>query len=166
MPPASLHPFVLHYAIALLVVGPALDMAGLLLRRESLLAAGRWNTILGAAALLLTVLSGLSAKASLGAHSAAGASLLALHQALGLLALAVWIPVAVWRIASKLALPLRARTIYLSLAFAGAALLLIQAALGSALVYWHGVGLSPQARAEPLVRNGKAEKAPEKAPAP
>lgn len=145
--PGSLHPFVLHFSVALLVAGAALDLAGLLLHRESLLQAGRWNTIIGAVFLVLTVLSGLSAQASLGPHSAAGGSLLALHKGLGLLLLVAWVPTAAWRALSKLALPLRFRTLYLSLAFAGAALILAQTAMGSALVYWHGVGLSPEARA-------------------
>lgn len=147
--PGSIHPLLLHFAVALLIAGPALDLVGLLLRREALLLAGRWNTLIGAGFLVLTVLSGLSAESGLGAHSAAGGSLLALHKGLGLLALAAWLPTAGWRALSKLALPLRFRTIYLSLAFAGAALILAQTALGSALVYWHGVGLSTEARAVP-----------------
>lgn len=148
--PGSLHPFLLHFAVALLVAGSAFDVVGLLLRRESLLLAGRWNTLIGAIFLLLTVLSGLSAASGLGPHSVAGGSLLALHKALGLLALATWVPTAAWRAFSKLALPLRFRTFYLSLALAGAALILAQTALGSALVYWHGVGLSAEARAVPV----------------
>ncbi|MBS2026002.1 MAG: DUF2231 domain-containing protein [Deltaproteobacteria bacterium] len=153
--PGSLHPFVVHFAIALLLMGPAFDLAGLLLRREALLLAGRWNTLVGAAFVLVGALSGYSAQGALGPHSAAGASLLSLHSALGYLALAVWLPTALWRGLSKLALPLRLRTIYLALAFSSAALMLVQAALGSALVYWHGVGLSAEARAEPALKSAK-----------
>jgi len=150
--PAELHPVVLHFAIALLVTGPALDLVGLLLRREVLLSAGRWNTLIGAGVLVVTVGSGLAAEASLGPHSAAGAALLSLHKALGLALLAVWIPAAVWRGLSRHLLPVRLRTLYLSLSYLGAALVLAQAALGSALVYRHGVGLSAAARAEPMAK--------------
>ena len=149
MPVAELHPFVLHFAVALLLAAPVCDALGLLLRREPLLYAGRWNTLLGAVAALLSVVTGLAAEAALGPHSAAGGALLQLHRALGFVLVAVWTPVAAWRGLSKLALPRRARTLYLTAAFVGAAVTLLQAGLGSALVYRHGVGLSAAARAEP-----------------
>ncbi len=156
--PGSLHPFLVHFAIALLLMGPAFDLAGLLLRREALLLAGRWNTLLGALFAAASALSGMSAEGALSPHSAAGASLLSLHSALGYLSLAVWLPTALWRGISKLALPLRLRTLYLALAFSSAALMLVQAGLGSALVYWHGVGLSPEARAEPALKSSKEKR--------
>jgi len=149
---SELHPFVIHFAVGLLLVAPICDVVGLLLRREALLFAGRWTTLLGAFGALLSMITGFGAEASLGPHSAAGEALLHLHKALGFVVMAVWVPVAIWRLSSKLPLPLRARTLYLAAAFAGGVVLTIQAALGSALVYRHGVGLSSSARAEPVVR--------------
>ena len=99
----------------------------------------------------MSFITGLGAEASLGPHSAAGEALLHLHKALGIVMVLVWLPVAVWRVASKLPLPLKARTIYLAAAFSGAVILTVETALGGALVYRHGVGLSPSARAEPMV---------------
>jgi uncharacterized membrane protein len=148
----ELHPFLVHFAVGLLLIAPAADAFGLLLRREALLYTGRWTTILGTAFVLLAVASGWGAEAGLGAHSAAGEALLQLHERVGYVSAAVWIPVAVWRAASKLALPLRARTLYLAATFAAAAVLLVETVIGGALVYRHGVGLTPAARAEPLVR--------------
>jgi uncharacterized membrane protein len=145
------HPAIVHFAIALLLVGPAMDTAGLLLRREALLLTGKWNTVIGAAMLVLAELSGLSATSSLSTHSAAGQALLNLHTALGHLCLLLWIPIAVWRAVSQQLIPKRARTIYLTLGYTGAALMLSQAALGAALVYRHGVGLSAAARQEPML---------------
>jgi len=150
VPIAELHPFVLHFAVGLLLAAPVCDSIGLLLRRETLLFAGRWNTLFGTLSAALAVLTGLAAESALGPHSPAGDSLLHLHKALGLLALGVWLPVAGWRLLSRLALPLRARTLYLALAYVGAAIVLLQAGLGSVLVYRHGLGLSALARAEPL----------------
>jgi uncharacterized membrane protein len=43
--------------------------------------------------------------------------------------------------------------LYLAAAFTAAAVLTAETILGSALVYRHGVGLSPAARAEPVVRS-------------
>lgn len=153
MPLAELHPFILHFAIALLLAAPVCDALGLLLRSQSLLQAGRWNTLLGAAATVLAVVTGLAAEGSLPPHSPAGTALLSLHRALGFLTLAIWLPVALWRLVSRTPFPPRLRTIYLAASFAGAALVLAQAGLGSALVYRYGVGLSPAARAEPVIRS-------------
>jgi len=150
--PAELHPFVLHFAVGLLVAAPACDAAGLILRREGLLQAGRWNTLIGTVAAGLAVLSGIAARAELGPHSAAGEALLNLHNAFGYVMLVLWVPAAIWRAFSRPALPGRLRTIYLALAFAGAAACIAEALLGAALVYRHGVGLSPAARVEPLPR--------------
>jgi uncharacterized membrane protein len=148
----ELHPFVLHFAVGLLLIAPLCDALGLLLRRETLLFAGRWSTIFGTVAGLFALVTGLGAEASLGPHSAAGDALLHVHGTLGYVMVAVWVPVAAWRSLSKLPLPLRARTIYLAGAFTGAALVLAETMLGTTLVYRHGVGLSAAARAEPLIR--------------
>lgn len=145
------HPFVLHFAVGLLLIAPLCDVLGLLLRREALLHAGRWNTLIGTLGGVVAVLTGLGAEAVLGAHSEAGEALLHLHRALGFVSLVVWVPVALWRLFSRVVLPLRGRTLYLAAAISGAAILTAETALGSALVYRHGVGLSPSARAEPIV---------------
>jgi uncharacterized membrane protein len=152
---SELHPFVLHFAVGLLLVAPLCDVLGLVLRREAFLLAGRWNTLLGAIAAVLAVLTGLTAEASLGPHSAAGESLLHIHKALGFVLLAVVVPLAGWRAGSRLPLPLRARTLYLAGSFAVAAVVLTQTLLGETMVYRHGVGLSAAARAEPVVRPPK-----------
>src|SRR4051812_49460954 len=98
----------------------------------------------------MSLITGFGAEAGLGAHSAAGEALLNLHKALGIVMVLVWLPVAVWRGLSKMPLPSRGRTIYLAAAFCGAIILTVETALGGAIVYRHGVGLSPAARAEPM----------------
>ena len=148
--PGEIHPFVLHFAVGLLLVAPVSDALGLLLRREALLVTGRWTTIMGAIAAIATALSGLGAEATLPPHSAAGEALLNLHGALGYVTLLVWVPVAAWRAAVKAPLPVRARTLYLALAMTGGVVLTVETLLGSAMVYRHGVGLSAAARAEPV----------------
>ena len=151
MPGGELHPFLVHFAVGLLLTAPVADVLGLLFRREALLDTGRWTTLLGAAFAVLALVSGFGAERALGPHGAAGEALLRLHGRLGWVALAAWVPVAAWRVASRLALPLRARTLYLAAAFTAATVLAAETTLGAALVYRHGVGLSPAARAEPLV---------------
>ncbi|HEY5677604.1 MAG TPA: DUF2231 domain-containing protein [Myxococcales bacterium] len=149
----ELHPFLVHFAVGLLLTAPVADALGLLFRREALLDTGRWTTLLGTVFTLATLASGFAAERGLAPHSAAGEALLRLHGRLGWVALAAWVPVAAWRVSSRLALPLRARTLYLAAAFTAATVLAAETILGAALVYRHGVGLSPAARAEPVVRS-------------
>jgi uncharacterized membrane protein len=150
--PGELHPFLSHFAVALLVAGPACDALGVALHRDSFLHAGRWNTLFGAGFASLALASGLAARAVLGPHGPAGEALLNLHGGLAWVLAAAWGPVAVWRAVTRPPLPTRLRTVYLALAFTGAIACVGDGLLGSALVYRHGVGLSPAARAEPLPR--------------
>jgi uncharacterized membrane protein len=147
----ELHSFVLHFAVGLLLASSFCDVLGLLLRREQLLIAGKWMTIFGALSAAASVATGLWAQNTLGAHSAAGEALLHLHQALGFILAGLWAPLALWRSLARPALPLRLRTIYLAGAFAGAVLVVAETGLGTSIVYQHGLGLSPAARAEPVV---------------
>lgn len=140
----------LHFAVGLLLTAPICDVLGLVLRREPLLFAGRWMTVSGTIAAALSLVTGLGAEAALGPTSAAGEALLHLHKALGIVLVLAWVPVAAWRLGSKLPLPLRARTLYLAAAFSAAVVLTVETVLGGALVFRHGVGLSPSARAEPV----------------
>ena len=147
-----LHPFLVHFAVALLLVAPACDALGVFLRREALLQAGRWNTLLGAGAALASALTGLLAASAVDLRLSAGAPLLELHRALGLLLVALWVPLATWRAFSRVALPLRLRTVYLTISFVGAAMVLTQAGLGSVMVYRHGVGLRSSAHPTPAAQ--------------
>jgi len=63
----------LHFAVALLLTAVACDVLGLAFRREALLLAGRWNTLFGAGAAALSVLTGLLAAATLEPFAPAGA---------------------------------------------------------------------------------------------
>src|SRR5437868_6882477 len=107
----------------------------MVLRREALLQAGRWNTYFGAAAAVLAIFTGLAAGSSVDLRGTAGDPLLQLHRALGYLLAAVWVPLAGWRAIARVALPLRLRTIYLTLAFVGAAMVLVETGLGTTMVY-------------------------------
>ncbi|MGE5048637.1 MAG: DUF2231 domain-containing protein, partial [Deltaproteobacteria bacterium] len=79
----ELHPFLVHFAVGLLLTAPVADVLGLLFRREALLDTGRWTTLLGTAFTLATLASGFGAERGLAPHSAAGEALLRLHGRLG-----------------------------------------------------------------------------------
>ena len=125
----ELHPFVVHFAVGLLLASSLCDVLGLLLRREQLLIAGKWMTVFGALGSAASLATGVWSRNNLGAHSAAGEALLHLHLALGYVVAGLWLPLALWR-RSRAALPLKLRTIYLAAAFSGAALVVAETALG------------------------------------
>jgi uncharacterized membrane protein len=146
----ELHSFAVHFAVGLLLASAPCDVLGLLLHREALLLSGKWMTIAGAAGVALAAATGILAQDALGAHSAAGEALLHLHRALGFVVAVPWVPLALWRLLSKPALPLKLRTFYLTFVFAGVAMLVLETGLGTTLVYQYGLGLSAAARAEPI----------------
>jgi uncharacterized membrane protein len=82
----ELHPFLVHFAVGLLLIAPVADVLGLVFRREALLHTGRWTTLLGTALTVAAMASGLGAERGLAPHSAAGEALLRLHGRLG------WLP--------------------------------------------------------------------------
>ncbi|HSQ76948.1 MAG TPA: DUF2231 domain-containing protein [Bacteroidota bacterium] len=73
MPP--LHPFFVHFPVALLTVGFCADVCAVVLRRASAAQrVGWWNLIVGTAGLVAAVLSGLVAKAEVGVRRGIGAA--------------------------------------------------------------------------------------------
>ena len=73
MPP--LHPFFVHFPVALLTVGFFADVCSVVLRRASAAQrVGWWNLIAGTAGLVAAVLSGLVAKADVGVRRGIGAA--------------------------------------------------------------------------------------------
>lgn len=143
---AALHPAILPFATGLLLFATLLDGAGTVVRRHSLADASYWNLLGGTLAALLAVVTGWVALGALEPPPGAGpASLLNLHRALGILAVAAYAPLAAWRLALKGARPARGQTLYLTLLFVGAALLLATTALGELAVYQHGVGVAAAA---------------------
>ena len=137
-----LHPTLVHFAIGLLVAGLLFDVVGLFRSSEKLVFVGFANTVAGACACLLAVATGLLAQSRLGAHSSIGNALLSFHNLIGVIVACVAVGLAVWRILMGGAI--RARTLYLAAALFTAALVSITGGLGGMLVYWYGMGISPE----------------------
>lgn len=139
-----IHPTVVHFAIGLLLAGLAFDVVGLLRINEKLLFAGFWNTIVGAVAVVIAVITGLSAEAQLGPHSKIGDSLLSFHKLFGLVELVVVAALVAGRVAMKGYIWPKARIPYLTLAFLAASIIGITGIFGGVLVYAYGIGLPPE----------------------
>lgn len=145
-----LHPTVVHFAIGLLFTAVFLDVAGLWRNDERLLWAGFWNTVLGATSAVFAVGTGLLASARLGAVNEIGTALLPFHQLAAWAGTALAVLLAGWRIAMKGGIRRKLRTLYLTTAFLTAFVFLATGALGGALVYAYGLGITPDAAARVL----------------
>jgi uncharacterized membrane protein len=146
--PDPLHPALVHFPIALSLVGLLLDLVSRHPRARSLAAGGAVVMALAALGGIAATLTGQLAEEEAAAPRAARA-LLERHEELGeaamwaLLAVAVARLVLAWRGAFKGALAWA----YLAAALAVAALVGYQGSLGGELVYRHGVGTAPVQRA-------------------
>ena len=139
-----LHPTLVHFSIGLLLAGLLFDVLGLFRTSEKLIFAGFWNTLLGAIGALAAVGTGFLAEARLGPHSSIGNALLSFHKLFGIAVAVVAAGLAVSRIGMRGYIRPRARTLYLAAALFAAGLVSIAGGLGGTLVYWYGIGVSPE----------------------
>lgn len=142
---AWLHPYLVHFAIALVFSAILFDLLALWRTNERLLFAGYWNTLLGAVSVVAAALSGWLAASSLEAIDDGGAAILNFHETFALVGGGLWVVLAIARVAMRGYIRPRLRTLYLAGSFVVAGTFLVAAALGGTLVYGYGVGVSPAA---------------------
>ena len=138
-----LHPTVVHFAIGLLFTGVLFDVLGLWRSSEKLLFAGYWNTVAGALAAVVAVATGYLSESALGAHDEIGGALLPFHRIFSWVGTLLALGLAGARLAMKGYVRPKLRTLYLSAALLMATLVFVSGALGGALVYAYGLGVSP-----------------------
>ncbi len=163
----ELHPIIVHFPIALLIVGVLLDFLALFLRRAHLVAAASWCLGFGALGLLAAELSGQLIEDHV--NRALAGNLLEMHKAFALSTVITFVTLFVLRILwlspqilsfLSPAIPMAERVgksirmgvpvlgsnsrlligIYLLLSVGGIVLLAITGYLGGTMVYDHGVG--------------------------
>lgn len=140
-----LHPTFVHFAVALVVAAVIFDVLALWRQNEKLLFAGYWNTLLGAAASVLAVVSGWLAEANQELMHDGATAVLAFHKIFALTGAGLWVVVAATRVAMRGYIRRRLRTLYLAATFLVVALISVTGVLGGTLVYGYGVGVSPAA---------------------
>jgi uncharacterized membrane protein len=137
------HPFIVHFPVGLVLTAAALFIAARLLRREASASAaataGTINLVLGAAAALFAVASGLSAlldlQLGIGARQA-----VSLHMKWAMLTTLLLVMLAVWRGAG--AKPaVRPSWAFILFVLAASAALVLTSLRGADNVYRYGVGL-------------------------
>jgi len=139
MPP--LHPFFVHFPIALLTLGFIADVVAVIRRLSAAGTLGWWNLLAGTVGLIITVASGLISKANAEALSGRAAETLSTHEQLAFACLTGFLVLIFWRIANKTAIPPTSPRVYLGLAGVCLILLWCTAWFGGELVYLFGIGV-------------------------
>lgn len=136
----NLHPFVVHFPIALLTVSFAFDLVAFLRQNEALGRTAWWMFATGVVGLIGAVVTGLLAERSITLPVAA-ASAFETHEQIAFLASTLYAILALWRLASRTYLPAGREQIYLALSFCGVLLIWAGAWYGGELVYVYGAGV-------------------------
>jgi len=137
---ALIHPALVHFSVALLVVGGLIEAWGLLGRSERARSFGAPLTLAGTISLVPTVAAGFLAINSVALPPGAE-RIAARHETVGLLVLALFVASQFWKGWVGGRLPDSQRAAHAALLVAGVLLLIYGALLGGELVYAHGVGV-------------------------
>jgi uncharacterized membrane protein len=137
----NIHPYFVHFPIAILSVGLLWDLLGILLKKESFKNAGWWAQVFGVIAIVITVTTGLIA-ANTVPHNEGSHEIMETHETIGLIVAGLFIVLFIWRSFLKTSLPSQRLQQIIYLAIGGLAVLtmLYGAHLGGKLVYEFGVG--------------------------
>jgi uncharacterized membrane protein len=136
----SLHPFLVHFPIALLSVAFLVEAAAVVTRQEELSRFGWWLQIVGTLMIFFTVGSGLLAEKQ-ATFPVGSADLFQSHEQIAFLCTALFTGLLLWRVGNRGEIPLKTRWIYLVLMLVAVGAMLMGAWLGGEMVYRYGVGV-------------------------
>lgn len=145
MDTSLLHPMIVHFPIALLIVAFAFDLAGLIARRTSLTQAALYCQVLGALGAVAAYLTGERAEEAV-EHLASAHTVLERHEDLGRLLMYAAIAVAVIRIGlvwKRKADSQGAKALLAAFSLGLVFLVGATGFFGGQLVYNHGAGVAP-----------------------
>lgn len=139
----NIHPFLVHFPVALLTLAAILDLVALVLRRNEMERASWWVLVAGFVGTAAAVVSGIAAEAGVHVHDEASA-IMQLHQQSAFGTTALFAALFLWRIGSRTAIPRRHVAVYVVLLVIATVLMWTTAWLGGELVYTFGVGVQPR----------------------
>ncbi len=156
---AELHPPIVHFAIALTIIGVIFDILGFALKKESLKYAGFWVFIIGIVAVWGAMLSGEAAEELVEkfVENTKVEEIFETHEELGKILPWIFTGLGLFRVYLYIKENSKLMIIYLILAFIGIGLIGYQGRLGGKMVYEHGVGVKPLMEKTPIVHSSKAE---------
>ena len=161
MIPIQLHPGVVHFPIALLVMALIFNLLYIGFDRESLESAGYWCLVFGALGGILAVVTGMGEEGTMSRFTERGRELLKLHKTVGLSVLGLYTVLLIWGLVAR-GMPVRARGLFVLLMLVGTAGIGYQGYLGGEMVYAEATGV----QLEPMKRLVAQELAPPTLPPP
>jgi uncharacterized membrane protein len=135
----DLHPFAVHFPVALLAVSLAFELTGIYTKREDFSRTAWWVQIVGTAGALAAVGTGLLAQ-SRQTFGGEARAMLESHQQSAFAIAALFVFLLLWRISAKGRVPSSHTIPYMLLFVAGVLLLLAGAWYGGELVFRFGAG--------------------------
>jgi uncharacterized membrane protein len=137
----NIHPFLVHFPVALLTTALAFDFLGVVLSRDELMRAGWWTQLVGTIGMAAAVISGLVAKSQALIPSEAGGTF-DTHQQIAFISAGAFTALLLWRVGMRTRIAPQRRTLYLALCAAALGCLWIAAWYGGELVYRFGIGFT------------------------
>ncbi len=142
---AELHPPIVHFAVALTIIGVIFELLGFTLKRESLKHAAFWTFIVGVLAVWGAMFSGEAAEEAV-EHFIEGTNVekvFELHEELGKILPWIFTVLGLFRVFLYIKESSKLMIIYLIAAIIGIGLIGYQGRLGGIMVYEYGVGVKP-----------------------
>lgn len=135
----NIHPFIVHFPVALLTTALVFDLLQAVLKREELSRVGWWTQLAGSIGIAAAVASGLVAKGEFLIPPLA-AGTFDTHQQLAFLTAGAFTALLLWRIGMRTRIHPVRRRLFLILFAAALACLWTGAWYGGQLVYRFGIG--------------------------
>jgi len=143
----NIHPYFVHFPIALLSIGLLYDLLGIIFKKDSLRNAGWWAQLFGTVAIAVTAVTGLLAESTV-AHSDISHEIMETHKTLELIAVGIFVLLFIWRSTRYRYAGLPLLIVYLIIGASAVGIMFYGAHLGGRLVYEFGVGSSAVAQPE------------------
>ena len=137
---AELHAALNDLPVVLLLVSIVFDVVGGAIKRDSLKQAGFWTLVVGAAGVILALVSGLRAEDSI-EHGGSVHLVIERHETLAIVTTVLFVGLALWRIVRHRSMTANERPVYLMIGTVGVLFLTWTAHLGGTIVFRHGGGI-------------------------
>jgi len=139
---SAIHPIIVHFVIAMVLLSVFFDFLGYFRRSETLLNAGWWNLVVGSAAIVFAIFFG-QFEAGLAHDSPGIRPVLDWHTLIGWSLGAILLVLAAWRGVIRYRNPAGMNTAYLGAGLVVVGIVFYQTFLGTQLVWIYGIHVKP-----------------------